>query len=75
VPLASGAALAVLAVSFLCLPGLAHGLRRAIRRRLLLWLIERDEAGDTLTVQRPRELARSRPVTRSERLVAVRAHG
>ena len=75
VPLASGAALAVLAVSFLCLPGLAHGLRRAIRRRLLLWLIERDEAGDTLTVQRPRELARPRPVTRSERLVAVRAHG
>jgi hypothetical protein len=75
VPLASGAALAVLAVSFLCLPGLAHGLRRAIRRRLLLWLIERDEAGHTLTVQRPREMAKPRPVTRSERLVAVSAHG
>src|SRR6266446_6242576 len=75
VPLASGAALAALAISFLCLPGLAHGLRRAIRRRLLLWLIERDEAGDTLTVQRPRDLATPRRVTRSERLVAVRAHG
>jgi hypothetical protein len=75
VPLASGAALAVLAVSFLCLPRLAHGLRRAIRRRLLQWLIERDEAGDTLAVQTPRNLARPRHVTRSERLVPVRAHG
>ncbi len=75
VPLASGAALALLMVSFLCLPGLAHGLRRAIRRRLLLWLIERDETGDTLTAQRPRDLATPRRVTRSERLVAARAHG
>jgi len=74
-PLVSGAALALLTVSFLCLPGLAHGLRRAIRRRLLLWLIERDEAGDALTVQRPRNLATPRHVTRSERLVAVRTHG
>jgi hypothetical protein len=63
-----------LAVSFLCLPGLAHGLRRAIRRRLLLWLIEPDEAGDILTEQRPRDLATPRRVTRSERPVAVRAH-
>jgi hypothetical protein len=75
VPLASGAALAVLAVSFLCLPGLAHGLRRAVRRRLLLWLIERDEVGDTPAVQRPRDLATPRQVTRAERLVTVRAHG
>jgi len=73
--LASGAALALLTISFLCLPGLAQGLRRAIRRRLLLWLIERDEAGDTLTVQRPRDLAAPRRMTRSERLVALRAHG
>ena len=73
--LASGAALALLTISFLCLPSLAQGLRRAIRRRLLLWLIERDEAGDTLTVQRPRDLAGPRRMTRSERLVALRAHG
>jgi hypothetical protein len=74
-PLASGGGLALLAVSFLCLPDLAHGLRRAIRRRLLLWLIEPDEAGDILTAQRPRRSATPSPVRRSERLVAIRAHG
>jgi hypothetical protein len=63
-----------LAVSLLGLAGLAHGLRRAVRRRLLLWLIERDEVGDALTVQRPRDLVMPRRVTRSERLVAMRAH-
>jgi len=74
-PLARGAALALLAVSFLCLPGLAHWLRRAIRRRLLLWLIERDEADDVLTVQKPpRGPATARRATRSERVVALRAH-
>src|SRR5262249_17521527 len=45
-PLASGAALALLTASLLCLPGLVRWLRPMIRRRLLLWLIERDEAGD-----------------------------
>jgi hypothetical protein len=74
-PLASGAALALLAGSFLRLPGLTHGLRQTIRRRLLLWLIARAETGDMLTVQTPRELATPRRATRSERLVAVRAHG
>ena len=72
-PLAHGAALALLTVSFLCLPGLAHWLRPVIKRRLLLWLIEPDEAGDILTVQRPRGLATPQRMTRSERLVAVRA--
>jgi hypothetical protein len=75
VPLASGAALALLTVSLLGLPGLAQGLWRAIRRRLLLWLIERDEGGDTLTMQRPRDLVMPRRVTRSERLVTMRVHG
>jgi len=74
-PLANGAALALLTVSFLCIPVVAPGLLRPIRRRLLLWLLERDEAGDILTVQRPRGLAAPPPMTRSERLVAMRAHG
>jgi hypothetical protein len=74
-PLATGAALAVLVVSLLCLPGLARRLLPQIRRRLLLWLIEPDETGDILAVQRPRSPAAPRRMTRSERLVALRAHG
>ncbi len=74
-PLESGAALALLTVSFLCLPGLAYWLRPAIKRRLLLWLVEPDEAADILTAQRPRGLATPQRMTRSERLVALRAPG
>jgi len=77
VPLASGAALALLVASFLCVPGLARGLLRAIRQRLLLWLIrwnERDGAGDILTAQRPQGLSTQRPATGGKHLVAVRAH-
>jgi hypothetical protein len=74
-PLATGAALAVLVVSLLCLPGLARRLLPPIRRRLLLWLIEPDEAGDIVAVQRPRNLTVPRRMTRSERVVALRAHG
>jgi hypothetical protein len=72
-PLASGAALALLAVSFLGLRAVAHGLLRTLRRRLLLWLIrwdERDGAGDILNAQGPQDLAPQQPTTRSERLVA-----
>ena len=75
-PLASGASLALLAVGFLCLPGLARRLLRAVRRRLLLWLIrwnERDGAGDILTAPRPQGLATQQPATRPESLVAARA--
>jgi hypothetical protein len=74
-PLASGAALVFLAVSFLSLASLTHRLLPAIRRRLLLWLIERDEGSEILTVQKPRDLANPRRMTRSERFVAVRANG
>jgi hypothetical protein len=74
-PLLSGAALAMLTVSFLCLPVVAQRLLPAMRRRLLLWLIERDETGDILTVQRPLDLATPRRMTRPERLVTLRAHG
>jgi hypothetical protein len=74
-PLASGAALVFLAVSFLCLASLTHTLLPAIRRRLLRWLIEHDEGSEILTVQKPRDLANPRRMTRSERFVAVRANG
>jgi hypothetical protein len=80
-PLVSGAALALLTVGFLCLRGLAHRLRPAIRRRLLRWLIadspwnERDAAVDRPAVQRPQGLATPRRVAHSGRLVAKRANG
>jgi hypothetical protein len=73
--LTSGAALALLAVSFLGLAGLAHRLLPPIRRRLVLWLIERDEGGEILTVQKPRDLSNPRRMTRSGRFVALRADG
>ncbi len=73
--LASGAALAALAAGFLIVPRLAHRLLRGFRRRLLLWLLEHEEAGDTLAVQTPRGLARPRPVMRSGRLVPLQAQG
>ena len=77
-PFASGAALALLAASFLYLGGVAHGLLRPIRRRLLILLIrwdERDGAGDILTAQRLQGLATQRSTPRSERLAAQHAHG
>jgi hypothetical protein len=70
-PLASGTALALLAASFLCLPGLARG----FRRRLLRWLIERDEEAHALALQRLRSLTPPGPVMRSDRMVPLRAHG
>jgi hypothetical protein len=65
----------LLIVSFLSFPGLARRLLPPIRRRLLLWLIERDEESDIAAVQKPRSPAAPRSMTRSERLVAQRAHG
>jgi hypothetical protein len=76
-PLASGAALALLAASLLYLRSVAHRAPRAIRRRLLILLIrwgERDGAGDILTAPRLPGLATQRSTTR-ERLVAMHAHG
>jgi hypothetical protein len=70
-PLASGAGLALAAASFLFLPRLAHRLLRGFRRRLLLWLIEREEAADTLA-QTVRSSATPQPVTR---LVPLQARG
>jgi hypothetical protein len=71
--LVSGAALALLGAGFLFLPSIAHRLLRGVRRRLLLWLIEHDEAGDTLALKTPRSLATPRPITRSGRLVPLQA--
>jgi hypothetical protein len=71
-PLASGAGLAFAAAGFLFLPRLAHRLLRGFRRRLLLWLIEHEEAADPLAVQTARSLATPQPATR---LVPLQARG
>jgi hypothetical protein len=71
-PLASGAALALVAAGFLFLPRLAHRLLRGLRRRLLLWLIAHEEAADTLALQTQRSLATPQP---SPRLVPLQAQG
>jgi hypothetical protein len=73
--LASAAALALVAASFLFLPRLAHRLLRPFRRRLLVWLIAHEEAGDALAVETPRSFAPPRPATRSGRLVPLQARG
>ncbi len=70
-PLTSGMALALLAAGFLCLPRLARG----FRRRLLRWLIERDEEGHAQALQRLHSLAPPRAVMRSDRVAPLRAHG
>ena len=74
-PLAKGMGLALLAISFLGLTGLAYGWPRAIRRRLLLWLIKQDEADHILA--RPTTMPRSMPrgMTRSGQVAAVPATG
>jgi hypothetical protein len=64
--------LAVVAAAFLFLPHLAHRLLRRFRRRLLLWLIAHEEAGDTPAVQTARSLTTSQPVPR---LVPLQAQG
>jgi hypothetical protein len=75
-PLASGAALALVAAGFLFLPHLAHGLLRGLRRRLLLWLIAREEScplcrsAGALAPQTPRSTPQPVP-----RLVPVQAQG
>jgi hypothetical protein len=71
-PLASGTALILVGAGFLVLPRIADRLLRGFRRRLLLWLIAQEEAGDTLALQTPRSLATPQPVPR---LVPVRAQG
>jgi len=60
-PLAKGMGLVLLAISFLGLMGLAYGWPRAIRRRLLLWLIKQGEADDILArhTTTPRGMTRS----------------
>jgi hypothetical protein len=71
-PLSSGAALVLVAAGVLVLPRLADRLLRGFRRRLLLWLIAHEEAGDTLALQTPRSVATPQPVAR---LVPVQAQG
>jgi hypothetical protein len=71
--LATSEALALLAATLLGLPRLARRLLRAIRPRLLRWLMERDEAGDQWASQRLRSSAGPRSVTPSVRVVPMRA--
>jgi hypothetical protein len=75
-PLASGAALMLVAAGFLFLPHLAHRLLRGLRQRLLLWLIAHEEScplcrsAGALALQTPRSTPQPVP-----RLVPVQAPG
>jgi hypothetical protein len=70
-PLAKGMGLALLAISFLGLTGLAYGWPRAIRRRLLLWLIKQDAADNILA----RHTTTPRGMMRSGHMAAAPATG